>query len=95
MAPYGYRPGGEIDEDQAAVVLRIFQDFGDMRRRPALSEIAHDLNVDGVVTQRGRRWHASTIAYILRNQAYQDLVGSQLFERVQSRLQALPMGPAR
>lgn len=102
--PYGYTlQGGSwvLEPEQAAAVARIFQEFGDPYRHTALSEIAAGLNVDQVATQRGGRWFASTVKYILRNECYAGaggcpaIVNRALFDSVQARLQALPMGPAR
>lgn len=61
---YGYRakPGkpGErvIDEDQAAVVRRIFEQFA---AGTPCRDIAQSLNADGIQAPRGRHWNASTI----------------------------------
>ncbi len=61
---YGYRPvlgkPGELEivPDEAAVVLRIFEDYvGGMSPR----DIAHRLNREGVAPPRGAKWNASTI----------------------------------
>jgi DNA invertase Pin-like site-specific DNA recombinase len=62
--PFGYRPIAgrpgehEIDRDQAAVVLRIFQDYA---RGHTCRDIAAALNREGVKPYRGRAWNASTI----------------------------------
>ena len=68
---YGYRPvykldgrgrpeGGwsEIDEDQAAIVRRIFAEY--LSGRSPLA-IARDLNRDDIASPRGGEWNASTI----------------------------------
>jgi site-specific DNA recombinase len=61
---YGYRsvlgrPGElEIDDDQAAVVRRIFQEYA-AGRTPR--DIARDLTREGIPAPRGGRWAASTI----------------------------------
>ena len=52
------------------MVRRIFAEFGDSYHRFTLSEIARALNVDEAATQHGKRWHASTVRYILTNAAY-------------------------
>jgi hypothetical protein len=36
----------------------------------SLRAIAEELNVEGVPTQRGGDWHASTVRYILQNPKY-------------------------
>ena len=61
---YGYRPipgkPGElaIDEDEAAIVRRIFKEYvGGKSPR----DIAGGLNRDKIVPPRGKRWNASTI----------------------------------
>jgi DNA invertase Pin-like site-specific DNA recombinase len=70
--PFGYRKtdGGELepDPDTAPIVRRIFR----MRRRREMSlrAIAEELNAEGVPTQRGGDWHASTVRYILQNPKY-------------------------
>ncbi|WP_353618731.1 recombinase family protein [Ochrobactrum sp. AP1BH01-1] len=61
---YGYKPvlgkPGElvIDEDEAAVVRRIFREYA-LGRTPR--QIAIDLNRDGIVPPRGAVWNASTL----------------------------------
>jgi hypothetical protein len=61
---YGYRsvpgkPGQiEIDEDQAAVVRRVYQEYAG-RRTPR--DIARDLTRENIPSPRGGRWAASTI----------------------------------
>ena len=53
------------------------------------------MNVDDVPTQRGGKWHASTVRYILTNDGYADLVGQEAFEAAQERLQRLRPGPPK
>ncbi len=65
-------PYGLGDPAAADVVRRIYQEFTDPYRRPSLAELAHDLNVDQVVTARGGQWYASTVQYILLNPIYID-----------------------
>jgi site-specific DNA recombinase len=61
---YGYRPVPgkpgqlEIDEEQAAVIRRIYQEYV-AGRTPR--DIARDLTREGVPSPRGGRWAASTI----------------------------------
>lgn len=88
-------PYGLNDPAAADVVCRMFQEFCDPYRRPSLSELAHDLNVDQVATARGGQWHASTVRYVLRNDAYVDLVGREMFDAAQARLSRLLPGPPR
>lgn len=79
---FGYRSeavsGGArlvIDEDEAAVVRRIWRDFGNGL---APTTIARNLNVEGVpfpsaATRRGpvrRGWSASTVRFLLKNERY-------------------------
>ena len=80
-APYGYRKdkdgGLVIDEEQAAVVRRIFA----MRAEGMiLSAIADKLNAEGIPTKRGKRWWASQVGYVLENRKYQGAV-EYLFRR--------------
>lgn len=90
--PYGL----DGDPVTADIVRRIFAEFCEPYRRPALSEIAAALNVDQVPTQRGCRWHASTVRYILQNSAYvPDVIDVATFEQAQQRLQRLRSGPPR
>ena len=100
--PFGYKiEGGHqvIDAEQAAVVVRIFSEFCRPHFHTGLSEIAHDLNVDGVPTQRGGKWHASTVRYILRNQVYAEaphaIISRGAYDQAQDRLATLRMGPTR
>ena len=75
---------------------RIFDEFTRPYIRAGLSEIAAALNVDGVPTQRGGRWYASTIKYVLSNPVYVDvIVNRSTFDQAQSRLATLRMGPTR
>ncbi len=96
--PFGYRQAGDhwaIDVDQAAVVQRIFAEFTRPYFHAGLTEIAHALNVDGIPTQRGGQWHASTVRYILGNAGYVAIVGEEVYQVAQDRLAALCMGPTR
>ena len=64
---FGYRRQGDewlLDEQAAAVVQRIFDEFTRPCIRAGLSEIAEALNVDEILTQRGGRWHASTVRFV-------------------------------
>jgi site-specific DNA recombinase len=68
--PLGFRRDGDrlvTDEAEQAVVARI----RDLRAQGlALREIAGRLEADVVPTKTGGRWHASTVAYILKNDIY-------------------------
>lgn len=75
---FGYRVTGtgerEIEESEAAIVQRIFQEFAAGRNA---REIAHRLNAEAVPGPRGGKWNASTINGsaarlngILRNELY-------------------------
>lgn len=70
-APYGYRTDGRgglvVDEAKRAVVLRIFNENGAGR---TLQAIANGLNADGIPSATGRRWHPSTVSYLLDNRKY-------------------------
>ena len=104
--PYGYtrQDNGTwtVDDAAADVVRRIFREFADPYRHTGLTEIAHDLNVDQVVTQRGGTWRASTVRYVLRNRAYAGrrpgfpaIVTPEVWDAAQRRLAGLLMGPTR
>jgi site-specific DNA recombinase len=83
-APYGYRfvskqQGGgqaryEIVLEQAGVVQQIFAWVG--RERVSLHEVCRRLEQQGEPSPSGqRRWRSSTIAYFLKNPAYQGSAG--------------------
>jgi site-specific DNA recombinase len=64
---YGYRVGGdglEIVDHQAEIVRRIFSEFVAGK---GLTEIARDLQREGVPTAEGGKWGPSTISGILGN----------------------------
>ncbi len=76
-APFGYkrikvkdgakeRPTLEVDTAAAPVVKEIFQSS---LMGAGLKEICKQLNDRGI-TNRGRRWYKSGLAYLLRNEAY-------------------------
>ncbi len=76
-APFGYkrvkvrdgakeRPTLEVDPATAPVVKEIFQSS---LMGAGLKEICKELNDRGI-TNRGRRWYKSGLAYLLRNEAY-------------------------
>jgi len=89
----------DIDEGEAEIIRRIYADFLRLYARATLSELAADLNVDGVVTARGASWHASTIRAILVNPVYWGeeglpaIVDPAAFAAAQRRLDALKPGP--
>ena len=101
--PFGYRQEGSglvIDAEQSETVRRIFSEFCRPHFHTGLSEIAHDLNVDGVPTQRpGGRWYASTVRYLLSNATYAEaphaIISRGAYDQAQSRLATLRMGPTR
>ena len=100
--PFGYQIEGStylINEDEAAVVQRIFAEFTRPYIRAGLSEIADGLNVDGIPTQRGGRWYASTVRYILSNSVYADepraIISRGAYQQAQNRLATMQMGPTR
>ena len=101
--PFGFKQEGSglvIDAEQAVIVQRIFSEFCRPYIRAGLSEIAAALNLDEVPTQRpGGKWYASTVRYILGNQVYAEqpgaIVSRGAYERAQSRLATLRMGPTR
>ena len=88
-------PYGLGDPAAADVVRRIYQEFTDPYRRPSLAELAHDLNVDQVVTARGGQWYASTVRYVVMNPIYIDagIISSDTWQAAQRRLRQLRPGP--
>ena len=79
--PIGYardhKGGLVVDDDQAAIVLRIFEE---RRAGRKLQDIADALNADKLRTRRGGRWHKGTVAYVLDNPKYRGAV-EYLFRR--------------
>lgn len=77
--PFGYRlveNALEVDEKQAAVVRRIFQNYLDGMN---LTEIADALTAEGVTKKNGETiWLMSAVAYILKNERY---IGDVLFQK--------------
>ena len=88
-----------INEDEAAVVRRVFDEFTRPYIRAGLSEIATGLNVDGIPTQRGGHWFASTVKYLLSNSIYADepraIITRGTFDQAQNRLTSMRRGPTR
>ena len=70
--PYGYGVGDdgryEIDEEEAAVVRRIFSLC--LHDGLGIRRIAQRLNEEGVQTRRGRNWSMVSIRDLLRNPVY-------------------------
>ncbi len=66
--PLGYyrsEQGVQVDDAAAAIVQRIFA----LRwQGQTLTQIADELNREGVKTGRGRKWHASSVREILLNE---------------------------
>ena len=90
--PYGL--GG--DPTEAAIVRRIFAEFCHPYAHATLSEIAKALNTDEVASQRGGRWYASTVRYILCNAAYvPEVIDTEIFEQAAARLARLRPGPPK
>ena len=77
------------------MVRRIFAEFTHPYRHTTLSAIAAGLNIYQAATRRGAQWHASTVRYVLANEAYADLVGAAAFAAAQARLAQLRPGPPR
>ena len=76
----------EIDQDQAEVVRRIFQEFSEGNSPRA---IAHQLNIESIPSPRGREWKVNTIygnakrgTGILNNELY---AGIRVWNRLQYR----------
>lgn len=67
IRPTGYTINGEVIEDEAAIIRRIFDKFtsGD-----TLKGIAAGLQRDGVTTRRGGPWSSSSVSSILKNARY-------------------------
>lgn len=82
--PYGYRldkqalGGLAVCEDEARVVRHIFEMYTTDK---SIREIARTLNDEGLKPARGTHWAKSTVARILRNEAY---VGRAYFNRQQT-----------
>lgn len=88
--------GLDGEPEAVAVVQRIFTEFTMLYARVTLSEIAAGLNTDEVATQRGGRWYAATVRYILSNAAYvPDVISESTFADAQARLRALRPGPPK
>ncbi len=71
--PFGFdRIDDELREN--ADELRVVKRIREMRAGElSLGKIAATLNREGVPTKTGKKWHGSTVHYILRNQLYQEV----------------------
>ena len=68
--PYGYEYVDgriEIKEEEAKVVRRIFKDALSGK---GIGKITQELNKEGIVPRKGRRWSESTVRDILHNEKY-------------------------
>ena len=70
--PFGFERVGNdlrINEQEIAIILKVkvWRETG-----WSLGKIAKELNQRCVPTKQGKRWYASTIRYLLRNELYQD-----------------------
>ena len=98
--PYGYRriprvgdrPAHlEVFEPEAVIVRRIFDDY--VRKDLSMRQIAKGLNYDSISSPTGRAvWGVSTIARILRNEAY---IGRVYYNRTEAVLHRRLAGKAR
>lgn len=73
--PYGYLAKDKelaVDKKSAKVVSSILS----MRKNGhmTLREIAEQLNINSVPTATGKRWHASTVQYMLKNKTYKGVL---------------------
>ncbi len=68
-------------EDEIEVVRWIYKRFTVDGKRE--SEIANELNEQGIVTDLGRRWNRGTVNQVLTNEKY---VGSNIFNRTSFKL---------
>ena len=74
----------EVFEPEAVVVRRIFDDY--VRKDRSMRQITKGLNYDGIGSPSGKAvWGASTIARILRNEAYIGRVYANRTEAVPDR----------
>lgn len=70
-APFGYAIADRslvIDEDEAAVVRRIFLMY--LAEHEGVRRIARALNEDGIRSRLGKPWSAGSVRAVLRNPAY-------------------------
>lgn len=74
--PLGYRATeGHLEpvEAELEVVRRARELYRKGRVRRSLRKVAEKLNQEGLRTKRGRRFHASTVSYLLNNQRYSSI----------------------
>lgn len=67
IRPTGYTLAGEVIEDEAVLIRRIFDQF---TAGGTLKGTAAQLERDGIVTRRGGRWSSSSVGSMLRNGRY-------------------------
>lgn len=67
IRPTGYTINGEVMEDEAKIVRRVFDRFAN---GDTLKGIAADLHRDGITTRRGGQWSSSSVSSILQNARY-------------------------
>ncbi len=81
QAPYGYRyqsaQSGQVSrwvvvEAEAIVVKQMFECY--TQENITVSQIARQLNQQGVPSPQGKRWNGSTVGRMLRQSAYRGLV---------------------
>ncbi len=81
QAPYGYRyqsaQSGQISrwvvvEAEAIIVKQMFECY--TQENITVSQIARQLNQQGVPSPQGKRWNGSTVGRMLRQSAYRGLV---------------------
>jgi len=76
--PFGYEKNGAGDlvpNDHAETVRTIFRKRG---QGETLRAIAEHLNDTDTPTKSGGKWHASTVSYILKNDAYKGTLSAQI-----------------
>jgi len=68
--PFGYDRDGDMLIENAEE-LSVVELIKDLRKQGcSLRQISSELNSSGVPTKTGKKWHASTIRYILNNELY-------------------------
>lgn len=67
--------------DEIKIVRRIFRDFAHGRK--TRTEIANDLNAEGILNASGRPWQMQTIDNMLRNEKY---IGHNIYNRKSAKL---------
>jgi hypothetical protein len=68
-------------EDEVRIVRWIYEQFTEQGRRE--SEIAHNLNAQGQVTDLGRPWTGGTVRQVLTNEKY---IGNNVYNRTSFKL---------